>query len=88
MYAGKDNIIIYFSTMTVLAFLSLFISCASNPIRNGGIIAETVIDEYVGSKDCAECHIDKYDDWSQSLMTVARAASAWGPLRMPSNSRC
>ena len=65
---GMNNIIISFGTITVSTLLFLFISCASNPIRNEGIIAEAIIDEYVGSKNCAECHMDKYDDWSQRLM--------------------
>jgi hypothetical protein len=69
MYMGMNNIIISFGTITVLALLLSFISCASNPIRNEGIIAEAIIDEYVGSSDCAECHEDKYDDWSQRLMS-------------------
>ncbi len=73
---------ISFSTIITFGLLLLLISCASTSIRNEGIIAEAPIDEYAGSKACADCHMDKYEDWSQRLMSsfVRYRKDSPGPL--------
>ena len=35
--------------------------------RDEGIIAETPLSEYAGSKSCSECHKERYETWAKRL---------------------
>ena len=60
---------IAYSVATVLVHLFLKASNAATQIRDEGIFAEAPIEDYVGSKACAECHQSKYEDWSGKHMS-------------------
>ena len=64
---GRKNITHVAAIVFVLLFLKA--SNAATQIRDEGIIAEAPVEDYVGSKACAECHQGKYEDWSGKYMS-------------------
>ena len=72
-----------FASTTVLLLLFINTSNAATQTHYEGIIAESSIEDYVGSKACAECHQDKYEDWSGKHMSdfVRYRRDISGPLQ-------